>query len=189
MNYNHLYYFHTVARLGSQAAAARELGLRQSTISEQVRQVEALLGRKLFDRTNTGLRLTDEGRRCFEFTETMFNAADRLLEAFDRETTPRTVVEVGITSTVSRSFAADFLLPLFDDGSLMPRIRNGTTSELMQKLGAGESPRRRRCAPSIGGAGRGRGSTRMGNRVCTRRLGPRGPGSRPEDRGIARAGA
>ncbi len=138
MNYNHLYYFHMVARLGSQAAAARELGLRQSTVSEQVRQVEALLGRKLFDRTNTGLRLTDEGRRCLEFTETMFNAADRLLEAFERETTPRTVVEVGITSSVSRSFAADFLLPLFDDESLMPRIRNGTTSELMQKLGAGE---------------------------------------------------
>jgi LysR family transcriptional activator of nhaA len=138
VNYNHLYYFHTVACLGSQAAAARELGLRQSTVSEQVRQVEKLLGRKLFERTNTGLRLTDAGRTCLSFTETMFGAANKLMEAFERQKTPRTVGAVGVTSSVSRSFAAAFLLPLFDDDTLMPRIRHGTSAELMQKLSRGE---------------------------------------------------
>ncbi|MCR9160000.1 MAG: LysR family transcriptional regulator [Nannocystaceae bacterium] len=138
MNYNHLFYFHTVARLGSQAAAARELGLRQSTISEQVRQVEALLGCRLFDRTNTGLRLTTDGQTAFEFTEVMFNAADRMLEAFDRAQPVRSVVQVGITSSVSRSLAADFLHPLFDDETLTPRIEHGSSATLMRKLGASE---------------------------------------------------
>lgn len=138
MNYNHLYYFHTVARLGSQAAAARELGLRQSTVSEQVRQVELLLGCRLFDRTNTGLRLTNDGQTAFEFTEVMFNAAGRMLEAFDRAQPVRSVVQVGITSSVSRSLAADFLHPLFDDDTLTPRIEHGSSATLMRKLTASE---------------------------------------------------
>src|SRR5262245_22005425 len=36
LNYNHLYYFHVAATEGSLSAAAAKLGVKQSTVSEQL---------------------------------------------------------------------------------------------------------------------------------------------------------
>jgi LysR family transcriptional regulator, glycine cleavage system transcriptional activator len=49
-------------RLESFTAAARELNLTQSAISQAVRQFEARAGVTLFRRTATGLRATAEAR-------------------------------------------------------------------------------------------------------------------------------
>jgi hypothetical protein len=50
LNYHHLLYFWTVAREGSVTAAARRLGLAQSTVSGQLRRLEQRLGHPLFQR-------------------------------------------------------------------------------------------------------------------------------------------
>lgn len=54
--------FEAAARLGSFAAAAQELGLTQSAISHQVRNLEEALGHALFRRVYRQVVLTDAGR-------------------------------------------------------------------------------------------------------------------------------
>lgn len=78
LNYHHLYYFHRVARGGSIAAASRELGLTQPTISEQIRLLEKSLGHKLFDRVGRSLVLTDIGRTAFAQAEQIFALGEEL---------------------------------------------------------------------------------------------------------------
>lgn len=51
-----------VARLGSLATAAAELGVTPGALSQRISRTEAQLGRPVFDRTPTGLRPTELGR-------------------------------------------------------------------------------------------------------------------------------
>lgn len=51
----------TVAQTGSFSGAARRLGVRQSTVSRQVRGLEDWIGVSLFERSGAGVRPTDAG--------------------------------------------------------------------------------------------------------------------------------
>jgi LysR family transcriptional activator of nhaA len=55
LNYHHLLYFWTVARVGTIARASEELRLAQPTISGQIRALEDQLGEKLFQRSGRNL--------------------------------------------------------------------------------------------------------------------------------------
>ena len=55
--------FECAARTGSFAAAAKELGMSQPAISRHIANLEKRNGAKLFDRSRTGVRLTEAGRR------------------------------------------------------------------------------------------------------------------------------
>ncbi|MBV8045544.1 MAG: transcriptional regulator GcvA [Paludibacterium sp.] len=54
--------FEAAARLGSVTLAAEELFVTHSAISQQIRQLEALLGVPLFMREGRGVSLTEDGR-------------------------------------------------------------------------------------------------------------------------------
>lgn len=58
--------FLSVARHRSFAAAAAELGVSSSALSQSVRQLEARLGVTLLSRTTRSVALTEAGRRLFE---------------------------------------------------------------------------------------------------------------------------
>src|SRR5690606_35727482 len=62
----HLRAFHAVAQHGSFVAAARALFVTQSALSGSIRQLEELLGVRLFDRTTRTTGLTDAGRIFLE---------------------------------------------------------------------------------------------------------------------------
>lgn len=135
LNYNHLFYFHVVAQEGSIASAAKRLGVTQPTISEQLSKLEQSLGRKLFDRSSGRLRLNLAGRRAFEHTSVMFQTSSRLMQYFQNELdSGEIVLEIGIASSVSRSFAAEYFLPLFRRGDLRVRIRNGDYDYLLHSV-------------------------------------------------------
>ena len=69
LNYHHLLYFWTTARLGSVSRAAEELHLAQPTISAQLRSLEHALGHKLFVRRGRHLSLTESGHAVFRYAE------------------------------------------------------------------------------------------------------------------------
>ncbi|HEY8615497.1 LysR family transcriptional regulator [Phenylobacterium sp.] len=61
-DWNDLKPFLAVARGGSTLAASRALGVNQTTVARRVEALEAALDLKLFDRGQTGSRLTEAGR-------------------------------------------------------------------------------------------------------------------------------
>jgi len=78
LNYHHLYYFWTVARLGGISAAARELNLAQPTLSAQLAALERRCGRKLLVRGPWGARLTPEGEAVLQHCRRIFEAGSQL---------------------------------------------------------------------------------------------------------------
>ena len=139
LNYNHLHYFHVAAGEGSVAAAADRLGVTQPTVSEQIRALERTLGVALFERTTTGLRLTDAGRLAFEHTSVMFRAGERLVQSLveTSRTMPRSL-RVGLSGSVARTTTADFLMPLLAIPDCTPAIQLGDTALLVRMLRGNE---------------------------------------------------
>ncbi|TNC65376.1 LysR family transcriptional regulator [Rubellimicrobium roseum] len=67
-----LHCFEAVARHGSVAKAATELGVSASAVSHQLRELAATLGEELVVRRGRGIVLTATGRRLFERIGTTF---------------------------------------------------------------------------------------------------------------------
>ena len=65
MSYNlrHLKYFIATAELGQVSRAAIELSVSQSAVTAAIRELEAVLGVRLFQRSSLGMTLTEAGRR------------------------------------------------------------------------------------------------------------------------------
>lgn len=61
MEWSDLRIFLAISRAGTLGAAARALGLAQPTMGRRLRTLEAALNQSLFQRTTTGLLLTEEG--------------------------------------------------------------------------------------------------------------------------------
>jgi DNA-binding transcriptional LysR family regulator len=135
LNYNHLNYFHVAATEGTVAAAAGRLGVTQPTVSEHIRTLERSLGVLLFERTSSGLRLTEAGRVAFEQTAVMVRAGERLVEALGQTPSdlPRTL-RVGIGSAVARTTTTDLIMPLLAIERCMPSIRSADSVELLREL-------------------------------------------------------
>ncbi len=76
--------FHFVATAGGYSQAAREMSVSQSTLSGQVRQLEAISGVVLFERGPRGATLTEDGEALFQVTSRLFSAlseAGRMLKS------------------------------------------------------------------------------------------------------------
>lgn len=80
---NALQAFVAVARRASFSAAARELGVSASALSQAVRRLEERLGVVLLHRTSRSVSLTDEGRRLLEGAG---GAVDQALSALSQAT-------------------------------------------------------------------------------------------------------
>jgi LysR family transcriptional activator of nhaA len=102
LNYHHLYYFWTVARSGSIAAATQRLYLSQPTLSGQLKQLEAALKTKLLERSRRGVKLTFEGRAVFERCERIFSEGEELANLVQNGFSAPAVMRLGVEHTVSR---------------------------------------------------------------------------------------
>jgi LysR family transcriptional regulator, transcriptional activator of nhaA len=84
LNYNHLWYFWTVAREGSIAAATGPLGVTQPAISSQLARLERALGTKLFEKSGRGLALTPDGTTVFAYADQIFTLGCEMLQTLGR---------------------------------------------------------------------------------------------------------
>lgn len=99
--------FQSAARHLSFTAAARDLGLTQSAVSQQVRALESRLGVALFHRQPRGIALTDDGRRLLPEVTAALTKLDEAVSTFDFG--PR---EELVTIATSVSFAHWRLAPV-----------------------------------------------------------------------------
>ena len=77
-----LRYFLEVAREGSVTHAAQRLHISQPTLSKQLKDLEAELGKKLFVRGSFSVRLTDEGMLLRKRAEDILCMVDNTAEEF-----------------------------------------------------------------------------------------------------------
>lgn len=98
--------FEAAARHESFALAADELAVTPSAVSQQVKTLEDILGRPLFQRHARGLTLSPEGRR---YLPALSESLDRIAEATHRVTAADD--DSTLTVTALGSFAAMWLVP------------------------------------------------------------------------------
>lgn len=110
--------FEAAGRHLSFSRAAAELFVSQAAVSRQIRDLERLLGRRLFERLHRRVELTEAGRALLEQLTASFDQIDRQLTrvmAADMQTE--------LKASVEPSFAAALLIPhLGDFNRLHPGI-------------------------------------------------------------------
>ena len=130
--------FVCVARRGTFAAAGREVGLTQSAVSAQIKNLEDTLGVALFDRTGRAANLNAAGQRAVAL-------AEEILQLFGRMGSPdsandfRGALRIGAISTAQTGILPQALVLLrskapFIEASLVP----GVSLNLLSQVDAGE---------------------------------------------------
>ena len=74
-DWNDIKAFLAVARGGSTLAASKALGVNQTTVARRIEALESELALKLFERGQTGSRLTEAGRDLVAEAENVERAA------------------------------------------------------------------------------------------------------------------
>jgi LysR family transcriptional regulator, transcriptional activator of nhaA len=112
LNFHHLHLFRTVARAGTLARAAIELGLTEPTISTQIKALELQFGQPLFSRSTRRLQLTDAGQTALRYADDIFSLSDELKQAMSGDATdrPRRFL-VGIADVVPKMIAYRLIEP------------------------------------------------------------------------------
>src|SRR3954464_7498613 len=121
-----------IAQSGSFSAAARALGYTQSAVSRQVAALEAVAGRRLFERGRDGVTLTAAGARLLPRAIRILDELDAALRATDDATGP---VRLGAFAGAAAGLVPQALAAL--PRELTVTLREGTTPALTRALRAG----------------------------------------------------
>ncbi|MEM7562608.1 MAG: LysR substrate-binding domain-containing protein [Pseudomonadota bacterium] len=128
--FNALRAFEAAARHSSVSGAAGELGVTHSAVSHQIRQLENQLDVILFERTNRGLIISEEGSRLLPVLVETFDRISSVLSEFD-QTEEQPAIQISCTPT----FATRWLVPRLTDWYSRPnacRIHLIPTLEIME---------------------------------------------------------
>lgn len=138
LNYHHLRYFWTVAKEGSLARAAEKLHVSQPSISEQIRELEATLGEKLFRREGRSNKLTDAGQMAFGYAEEIFALGRELTNAIKQRPSAKTLrLYVGVADSFPKLVTNEILKPVFSLPQTVHVIcREGKQEDLLAQLAA-----------------------------------------------------
>jgi DNA-binding transcriptional LysR family regulator len=109
LNWDDLKIFLAVARVGTLAAAARQLGQSQPTIGRRIRAMEGRIGHPLFLRTEDGFLLTQEGEAILVNVTQMEDEAN----AVSRKLAGESQLEGLLRVSTTEWFGAHLLAPVF----------------------------------------------------------------------------
>ncbi|MDP3231883.1 MAG: LysR family transcriptional regulator [Myxococcales bacterium] len=122
LNQHHLEYFRQIAREGGLSAAARRLGITHSTLSMQLKQLEASLGSALFDRKGRLLVLTTFGEQVLTYAENIHRLGAELIDFAEGRASPlqRQPFRVSASASLPRTIVMQLIAPLLDSGHWGP---------------------------------------------------------------------
>ena len=170
-----LHYFEAVARQKSVKLAAEELGVSQSAVSHQLRDLTDALGEQLLTRAGRGIALTETGRRLAEQLATTFSGLQSSLDDIIGMSRP------ALRLAVCSSFGPGWLIPRLpgfyaahgDDRPAAPPLCPGPGADggggrcLRHRAGA-EARLRRRPRAGRDAGGRRRAAAAAGRRDACR---------------------
>jgi LysR family transcriptional activator of nhaA len=106
----------------------------QSTLSEQVRELESWLGQPLFDRRGRQLHLTEAGRIALEHAETIFATGRELLDQVRQTGRVQRALTLGAVGPLSKNLQFDFIEPLLSRGDVRVTVVAGALHDLVRQL-------------------------------------------------------
>lgn len=131
-------YFLTVAREENFTRAAQILHVTQPALSKQLKSLEEELGKKLFVRKNSGIKLTDAGKLlCTRATE-LVNLSEKIFEEFTAKEITGGEIYFGLAESYQIKFLAREIRKLkniYPD--LHCKIISGDTEQVIDKLDSG----------------------------------------------------
>lgn len=131
----------TVARTGSFAAAARELGLVPSAVTYRVRQIEDALDALLFDRSSRQARLTDAGAELLREGERLLQEVDAVANRVKRVATGwESQLTIAVDGVMSCGTVMELAQAFFELGSgTRLRLRDETLSGTLEAVVSGQA--------------------------------------------------
>lgn len=114
LNYQHLYYFWHVVRVGTVTEAASQLRLAQPTLSAQIKLLEEQLNLKLLEKQGRRLKLTAAGKLAFQSAEQIFALGSDLVDQLEQGQFSNLITfKVGISDVIPKILAYRILEPLY----------------------------------------------------------------------------
>lgn len=130
--------FVAVARHGTFAAAGMHIGLTQSAVSAQIRNLEEALGVRLFDRTGRQALLNAAGERALPLAREMLDLFARM-GATDEAGAHAGELRIGAIATAQTGLLADALLRLRERApAVEPKLVPGVSLNLLSQVDAGD---------------------------------------------------
>lgn len=136
----HLTLIDAIARDGTLLGAAQTVGLTQSAVTKALQEAEAVVGARLFDRTNRGVRPTAEGSVLVAHARlvlTQLRHAGQELEDLRSGAGGRVAVGVSVSAAV-RMLPEAIGLVRQTRPNLAITVKEGTTDILLPNLRQGE---------------------------------------------------
>ncbi|WP_367256771.1 LysR family transcriptional regulator [Pseudomonas sp. stari2] len=130
--------FLAVAQHGTFAAAGLHVGLTQSAVSAQIRNLEQALGVKLFDRTGRQAILNPAGQRAVPMAQEMLATFSRMAISEDASEF-RGELRIGAVATAQTGLLPQALLRLRQQApGVEPKLVPGVSLNLLSQVDAGE---------------------------------------------------
>ena len=126
-----LYSLLKVVEVGSYTKAAEQLNLSQPAVSQHIRQLEEMLGVRLFDHAHNRLRLTAEGEIVVKYARRMIALSNNMRQALKTEKEQIRSLTIGITHTAENGSIIEALAAYTNSFSDMNmKIITNTTQPL-----------------------------------------------------------
>ncbi|MCQ0986516.1 LysR family transcriptional regulator [Jiella marina] len=124
-----------ISRLGTIAAAAREVGLTAPAVTLQVKQLEDDVGLALFDRTSEGMRLTVAGTAVLDAANAVETTLKALSDEIDAIKGVRSgTIKLGVVST-AKYFAPRLIAAFLDEyPDIEIKLRVGNRQDIISEL-------------------------------------------------------
>ncbi len=136
INYTHLRCFWATVREGSVSAAGRALHVSQPTVSAHLKTLETVVGKRLLNRSRSGISLTSTGRAVYRYADEIFRLGAELEGSLRGDRIP--VVQrlrLGIADVVPKSVVHHVIQPALKMKE-RPRVAcyEGKPPELLARL-------------------------------------------------------
>jgi molybdate transport repressor ModE-like protein len=138
---DNLHLIDTVARTGSMAAAARELGLVPSALTYRVRQLEDALDVLLLDRRSRRAQLTPAGAELLRSGQHLLHEFDALAQRVKRMATGwEAQLTLAVDAVIARATLFELCEAFYASGApTRLRLRSETLSGTLEALVSGEA--------------------------------------------------
>lgn len=137
INYQHLYYFKTIAEEQTVSKAAEKLRLGQPTLSAQLKQFEESLGLALFERQHKKLTLTEQGKVALQYAQNIFRMGNEMVEVLnDRLRPSRVHLQIGALDSIPKQIILNLSKAAYSLGPSSVSLVEGKVEELLRELTA-----------------------------------------------------